>query len=116
MELASDRRYKSFGDVLVNFLYSYHLFLAEGRVEGVRVTNRRLAALCELLGHDCPGRLGTHGKADLVEAVVAYCFLNGLLDLGQATSLARHKDFLRELFSICIQLIRQELENSDSHE
>jgi hypothetical protein len=93
--------------VLINFLYSYHLYLHNGQIEGIRVENKILAKLCSLLGEDCPMRLGVHGKADLVEAVVAYCFLNNLINFEEILALIDCNNFLERLFQRCIETIKK---------
>jgi hypothetical protein len=75
----------SFGDSLINFVYSIALSVVGGRFRGGRVKNRVLAeALCRCgLRGLLEGRVDVHVKGDAAEALIAYAWLSGRVSLNE---------------------------------
>ncbi len=77
------------GDPLTNLLYSLAESLVENRFGGGKVSGKTLAAALRLsnLRHLAPSRLDAHGLGDCVEALVAYTWIRGTLNIPEAVAL-----------------------------
>lgn len=82
-DVLMDHDLASFGDSLVNFIFSIALSKISGRFCGVRVRNRVLAEAlnrCGLRGF-LGGRVDVHVKGNAVEALLAYAWVSGKVSL-----------------------------------
>lgn len=97
-------KYKSFGDTLLNFLYSYHHYLKTKEVVGKKVKNEELQkALKETLP-----MIRVKGKkeaGDVVEALVGFCFLKNKVTINELMNLCKKDEFLKELITFCVNLL-----------
>ncbi|MCX8169402.1 MAG: hypothetical protein N3E39_04300 [Candidatus Methanomethylicia archaeon] len=84
-KILMDSNMASFGDVLVNFVYSLALSRIRGRFHGDRVKNRVLAeALCKCGLRDMlSGKVDTHVKGNAAEALIAYAWISGKVSLNE---------------------------------
>jgi len=123
MDLSQDGL-ATFGDSLVNFIYSLALTRYLGRPSGGRVSNASLAMALELAGlrHLAPRRTDKHGLGDAAEAIVAYAFLSGVIGIEEAseivernlsddvTHFSRRKEVLGRAFGELLKEIRNRLD------
>lgn len=84
-DILVDEDLASFGDTLVNFVYSIALSVVSGKFRGGRVRNRVLAeALCRCgLRSLLNGKVDVHVKGDAAEALIAYAWLSGRVSLNE---------------------------------
>ena len=77
------------GDALANLLYSLAESLVNDRFGGGKVSGKALAASLRLanLRHLAPSRLDAHGLGDSVEALIAYKWIIGELNILEAVAL-----------------------------
>lgn len=77
------------GDALANLLYSLAETLVNDRFGGGKVSGKTLAAALRLsnLRHLAPSRLDAHGLGDSVEALIAYKWITGNLNIIEAVAL-----------------------------
>ncbi|MFX1474539.1 MAG: ribonuclease III family protein [Promethearchaeota archaeon] len=77
------------GDSLTNLLYSLAESLVTNRFSGGKVSGKTLAAALRLsnLRHLAPSRLDAHGLGDSVEALIAYNWIRGKLNILEAATL-----------------------------
>jgi hypothetical protein len=89
-----DKGLSTLGDSLVNFLYSLALSEFTGRPAGGRVPNAALAIAVERAGlrHLIPPRTDKHGKGDIVEAILAYAWLEGVFTIEEGVKVL-HENF-----------------------
>ena len=95
--------YKSFGDVLLNFFYSYHLYLTRGKIEGYKVTNKELSRVYDMFLKSFFSRVDKHDKGDIIEALIAYCFLNNKISFEEIISACKKEKFLESIVKICLE-------------
>lgn len=69
----------SFGDVLLNFLYSYAISKASGRWEGRRVANSVLAQSLALSKLKKPSRSDRQTLGNYVESLIATAWIGGIV-------------------------------------
>ncbi len=97
------------GDSLANLLYSLAESLVNERFGGGKVSGKTLAAALRLsnLRHLAPSRLDAHGLGDSVEALIAYKWIRGSLDIPEAVTLLareiKHATENRELGQTQVQ-------------
>ncbi|MEA1905201.1 MAG: ribonuclease III family protein [Candidatus Hadarchaeota archaeon] len=89
-----DKKLAGFGDGLVNLMYSLALTQTKRQPVGAKVSNFVLAGALSAAGlrHFAPSRADRQRLADVVEAIVAYAWLRGVITLG-ATSRILMRDF-----------------------
>lgn len=77
------------GDPLTNLLHSLAQSLSTGRFSGKKVSGKTLATALRLsdLRRLAPPRLDAHGLGDSVEAVIAYAWICGMLNISEAAAL-----------------------------
>ncbi len=77
------------GDSLANLLYSLAESLVHERFGGGKISGKTLAAALRLanLRHLAPSRLDAHGLGDSVEALIAYKWIRGKLDIQESVAL-----------------------------
>lgn len=95
LEAFRDQNLSKLGDSLLNFIYSLNLSLSQGTPSGGKVPNRVLARAMEHSSHKdlVPRRSDSHRKGDIVEAIFAYAWLKGNLEIGRAVQfIARRLD------------------------
>lgn len=82
----SDKKLSKLGDALLNFIYSLNLSMSQGVATGGKIPNRILAKAIESSRHRdlIPRRSDKHRKGDLVEAIFAYAWLEGRLDIHES--------------------------------
>ena len=82
----SDKKLSKLGDALLNFIYSLNLSMSQGVATGAKIPNRILAKAIESSRHKnlIPRRSDKHRKGDLVEAIFAYAWLEGRLDINES--------------------------------
>ena len=73
------------GDALLNLIYSLSLSQIRGRPDGAKIPNRTLARAIDESHHRSliPKGSDKHIRGDLVEAIFAYAWLKGLLDIRE---------------------------------
>ncbi|MBS7627382.1 hypothetical protein KEJ36_00900 [Candidatus Bathyarchaeota archaeon] len=79
-KIVSDKGLSSFGDALVNFLFSLAILRATGSPKGKKVRNRDLADAMKATGlrNLLPFRMDRHALGNAAEALIAYGWLKGL--------------------------------------
>ncbi|MEM3018952.1 MAG: ribonuclease III family protein [Candidatus Bathyarchaeia archaeon] len=79
-KIVADRGLSSFGDALVNFLFSLAIVRATGSPKGEKVRNRDLAIAMKAIGlrNILPLRMDSHALGNAAEALIAYGWLKGL--------------------------------------
>ncbi len=77
------------GDALVNLVYSLARSMAKDMPDGGRAPNEVLSnSLSEAGLRDlAPSRVDSHRLADIVEAIIAYAWLEGEMDIGEAAEI-----------------------------
>lgn len=77
------------GDVLVNFIYSLGRSIARGQADGDKIPNSVLAnALVKSGLRDlAPSRVDRHQIGDVVEAILAYAWLNNDVGIHEAAGI-----------------------------
>jgi hypothetical protein len=77
------------GDPLTNLLHSLAQSLTTNRFSGKKVSGKTLATALRLadLRQLAPPRLDAHGLGDCVEAVIAYAWICGTLNIAEASKL-----------------------------
>jgi len=85
-EAFRDQNLSKLGDSLLNFIYSLNLSLSQGIPSGGKIPNRVLARAMERSSHRdlVPRRSDSHRKGDIVEAIFAYAWLKGNLEIERA--------------------------------
>ena len=80
-----DQRLSKLGDALLNLIYSLSLSQIHGRPDGAKIPNRTLARAMDESRHRSlvPKGSDKHIRGDLVEAIFAYAWLKGLLDIRE---------------------------------
>ncbi len=96
----SEKKFKAFGDSLLNFLYSLAKSRASGTWTGEKVSNSVLSQALIASKVDQPGGLDKHEKGDFVEAYIAQAWIEKVITTDEAVdvlvkSLKRH-DLERE--------------------
>jgi hypothetical protein len=91
-EAFRDQKLAKLGDALLNLIYSLSLSQIRGRADGAKIANRILAQAMDASRHRSlvPKGSDKHIRGDIVEAIFAYAWLRGLLDIREcADHLAR---------------------------
>jgi len=83
--IVSNKGLSSFGDILLNFLFSMATTKATGSPKGVKVRNRDLAEAMKALGlrELLPLRMDRHALGNAAEALIAYGWLEGLFTIDE---------------------------------
>jgi len=86
LQVLDDRHLSKLGDALLNLIYSLSLSQASGRPDGKKIPNKTLARALTISNHRSiiPGRSDKHRKGDIVEAIFAYGWLTGLIDIRES--------------------------------
>ena len=86
LQALEDQNLAKLGDALLNFIYSLSLSQARGRADGRKIPNNLLAKALEMCRHSSltPRRSDKHRKGDIVEAIFAYAWLTGILDVRES--------------------------------
>lgn len=86
------------GDPLTNLLHSLAQSLVTDRFGGNKVSGKTLATALRLadLRRLAPPRLDAHGLADSVEAIIAYAWICGMLNIPEAATMLS-KEFQRAI-------------------
>ncbi|NPA86108.1 MAG: hypothetical protein GXO42_01765 [bacterium] len=108
-EILLNKGYKSFGDVLLNFLYSYHRYILVREIRGYKLRNEDLAKIFDKYLSQYFTRMDTHKKGDVIEGIVAYCFLHGLFSFQEMENLMKDEQFLEKLIKRCLEKLSDEL-------
>ncbi|MFQ6087743.1 MAG: ribonuclease III family protein [Candidatus Methanofastidiosia archaeon] len=87
--MSSERNLSSFGDVLLNFLYSLAKSEVSMRYEGERVKNHVLARALSNSKVEVPRRLDKHGKGDFVENFIAKAWIEKLISTKEAVEILK---------------------------
>lgn len=74
------------GDAFVNLAFSYAKTKVKGKPFGEKVPDMVLSRALGLAGVPVPLRLDHGGRGDMVEAILAYSWLRGLLGLEEAAA------------------------------
>ncbi len=84
-EAFRDKKLSKLGDALLNLIYSLSLSQTRGRADGGKIANRILARATDASRHRSlvPKGSDKHIRGDIVEAVFAYAWLKGLLDIWE---------------------------------
>jgi len=87
-QLLNDQRLSKLGDALLNLIHSLCLSLFESRPDGAKIPNRLLAQAIDSSKHRgvVPRRSDKHKKGDLVEAIFAWGWLLGKLDIRETVA------------------------------
>ena len=101
-----DENLAKLGDALVNLIYSMAMSISKLEPDGAKVPNEVLSNSLSEAGfrHLAPSRVDSHRLADIVEAIVAYAWIKGEIDLDESadilsTSLSkRNLEKRREVF------------------
>jgi hypothetical protein len=102
----------SFGDALVNFIYSLALSDSSQEPAGAKVKSRVLAESLRRAGlrKHLPNRSDRHSQGDAAEAFIAYAWLQNAFNLEEATTLiSTCLDDPVEAFSKFLELIKTRL-------
>jgi len=102
----------SFGDALVNFIYSLALSEKNLELTGAKVKSQVLAESLKRvdLRKHLPNRSDRHSQGDAAEAFIAYAWLQDGFNLEEATTLiSTHVDEPVEAFSKFLELIKKRL-------
>ena len=102
----------SFGDALVNFIYSLALSEKNLELTGAKVKSQVLAEALKRVGlrKHLPNRSDRHSQGDAAEAFIAYAWLQDGFNLEEATTLiSTHVDEPVEAFSKFLELIKKRL-------
>jgi hypothetical protein len=86
LQAVDDRHLAKLGDALVNFIYSLSLSQIKCRPEGRKIPNKILAKALQISKHRSitPSRSDKHRKGDIVEAIFAYGWLTGTVDIRES--------------------------------
>jgi hypothetical protein len=86
LQAFNDRNLSKLGDALLNLIYSLSLSQVRGRADGRKIPNNLLAKALEICRHSSltPRRSDKHRKGDIVEAIFAYAWLIGILDIRES--------------------------------
>ena len=79
------------GDAFVNLVYSTAKTKSMGAPQGEKVPDRVLSMALEISRVPVPLRLTIGDRGDIVEALLAYAWTNGLLGLDEAVEIIRAK-------------------------
>ncbi len=84
-DITITKRLASFGDALVNFIYSYTWTLICKRPHGFKVSSCKLAKAISIAGlrSTLPSGLSTYDLANIYEAMTAYVFLSGSMTIDE---------------------------------
>jgi hypothetical protein len=84
-EAFRDQKLAKLGDALLNLIYSLSLSQIRGRADGGKIANRVLARAMDESRHRSlvPKGSDKHIRGDLVEAIFAYAWLRGFLDIRE---------------------------------
>ena len=87
LEAFNDQKLAKLGDALLNFIYSLSLSQRQGIADGRKIPNLILAKALDSARHKdlVPRRSDKHRKGDIVEAIFAYAWLKGMLDIREAS-------------------------------
>ncbi len=87
-EAFRDKDLSKLGDALLNLIFSLSLSLSKGCPSGGKIPNRILADALRSCAHQSlvPRHSDKHRKGDIVEAVFAYAWLSGALDVEEAAA------------------------------
>ncbi|MBU7004772.1 MAG: hypothetical protein HXS50_04345 [Theionarchaea archaeon] len=86
LQAVDDRHLAKLGDALVNFIYSLSLSHIKSRPDGRKIPNKILARALSMCNHRSitPARSDKHRKGDIVEAIFAYGWLVGIIDIRES--------------------------------
>lgn len=84
-----DENLAKFGDALVNLIYSLARSIARGEPDGAKVSNKVLSdALSDAgLRELAPSRADRHELGDFAEAIVAYAWIENLIEIEEAAQI-----------------------------
>ena len=76
-EIARDRKLKSFGDVLLNYIISVYNFQIRGEIKGTKIDNKYLrnVVVRSKLREHLPSRMNRKNLGNAYEAIIAYANL-----------------------------------------
>ena len=108
-EIVLDKELAALGDALVNFAYSLARSLSEGRPRGGRLDNRLLSEAFRAAGlrEEAPRRMSRHELADAAEALLAYGWLMGMVNLQDLVDAMRKPDIIAGLSALLASLAEE---------
>jgi hypothetical protein len=80
-----DKGLARLGDAFINLAFSYAKTKVKGKPFGEKVPDRVLSQALELAKIPVPTRLKHGQRGDMVESIIAYSWLSGLIGLEEAT-------------------------------
>lgn len=88
-EALLDEDLAKLGDALVNLIYSLAKSEARDKPDGDRAPNRVLSGALSKAGlrDIAPSRADSHRLGDVTEALIAYAWLNGEIEIGEAVDI-----------------------------
>lgn len=92
-DITITKHLSSFGDVIVNFIYSCAWTLICKKPYGFKVSSCKLAKAISMAGlrSILPSGLSTHDLANIYEALTAYVFLSGSMNVDEMIGILSSK-------------------------
>ena len=115
-ELLLDKDLAGLGDSYVNFVYSLAMSQKRGRPIGAKVSNQVLAQAVETskLRQLLPHRVDRHVRGNAAEALLAFAWLQGILEMDQCIKALSQKDPV-EAFTVLLRQILDKLGAFNEH-
>jgi len=84
-EILDDGNLAALGDAYVNLVYSLYLSIKTGSPKGAKINNRLLSNALRQAGlrNFITSRVDRHKQADAAEALMVYCWLQGLTTISR---------------------------------
>ncbi len=84
-----DENLAKFGDALVNLIYSLARSIARERPDGAKVSNKVLSESLSDAGlrEIAPSRCDRHDLGDIAESIIAYAWINDLIEIEEAAEI-----------------------------
>jgi hypothetical protein len=116
-ELLLDKDLAALGDSYINFVYSLAMSQRSGHPMGVKVGNQTLAEAVAKSGlrSYLPHRVDRHARGNAAEALFAYAWLKGLLELDDCVRVLSRGDDAVVAFTSLIKTVLKKLDVADEH-
>ena len=102
-EFGADKGLARLGDSFVNLVYSAAKTKSQGKPAGEKVPDRVLSESLRLADLPIPVRLDHGERGDVVEAVLGYAWMHGMLTLEEAVETVRQTRVLQDFQSIALE-------------